>query len=118
MLTRFRIEVEERTAEQCVLTLANYERALKHEEVQRWALYTTEAGKPVPLNTPPTAIPNESLVDELLGRELVEEVIEFDEGLPGYRARRVVRLTRLDTRSPEVHSMGYGWCAPTIEAVG
>ena len=34
-----------------------------------------------------------------LGREITEEVIEFDASLPGYRGRRVVAYKRLDTRS-------------------
>lgn len=37
--------------------------------------------------------------NEILGREVTDEVIEYDSGLPGYKGRRVVQFKRVDTRS-------------------
>lgn len=118
MLTRFRIEVEEETAQDCVDALWKYEHALVQQEVRRYRHLwpVTLEGKPEPKKgelLEPISAEGEyptpehpwehGLVprwfyNELLGRELAEEVIEYDESLPGYRARRVVHFVRLDTR--------------------
>lgn len=37
-----------------------------------------------------------------LGRKIITEVIEFDDGLPGYKARRVVEYTRADRGKREL----------------
>lgn len=53
----------------------------------------------------PTTIPwghapvKRDFFNEQLGREVTDEVIEYDKALPGYRGRRVVQLRRIDTRS-------------------
>lgn len=85
MLTRIRIEVEEHSPEQCVRSLDKYENAVAAEEATRWAF----EGLPTPEGM---------YYGGEMGRELMEEVIEYDEGIPGYKARRVVRYSRLDTR--------------------
>lgn len=122
MLRRFRIEVEEETAEQCVEALWKYEHALMQQEVRRyrdgWPVtlaaaeqtgqrgepleemeaHTAEEEYPTPDQPWSDGVGSRQRYDEQLGRELHEEVIEFDEGIPGYRGRRVVSLTRIDTR--------------------
>jgi hypothetical protein len=45
---------------------------------------------------------------ELLGREVNDEVIEFDPSLPGYKGRRVVQFRRVDTRGNTAASAGAG----------
>lgn len=139
MLRRIRIEVEEETAEACVEALWKYEHALVQQEVRRyryrWPVSLVDepeirdgAGQLLPINTAeldareyPTPdqpwsddIASRSFANEQLGRELHEEVIEFDEGLPGYRGRRVVSYTRVDTRlgsfvELEVSGPQVGW---------
>jgi hypothetical protein len=118
MLTRVRIEVEESTPEQCVLTLAKYEHAIQREEARRWGFELLANGAPK-FHAWEDELVHRDFYNEQLGRELMEEVIEYDDGLPGYRARRVVRYTRLDTRNPEVYSMIGGWVpSPATEPIG
>lgn len=85
MLTRIRIEVEEHSPEQCVRSLDKYEHVLMCEEAVRWEFEGTQ-------------IVSGTWYGGDMGRELMEEIIEYDEGVPGYKARRVVRYSRLDTR--------------------
>jgi len=95
MLTRFRIEVEEQTADECVSALANYEQALVDDELRRYALLDADmANSDDELYLRAAA--------ELLGREVTEEVISFDETIPGYRGRRVVHFRRVDGRESAV----------------
>jgi hypothetical protein len=122
MLTRVRIEVEEDTAEACVEALWKYELALQQQEVRRyrdlWPVTltdeperkasrgealpeianATEAEYPTPDEPWSVSVEDRTGYDELLGREIHEEVIEYDATLPGYRGRRVVAYDRVDTR--------------------
>ena len=118
MLTRVRIEVEEETAEACVEALWKYEHAIQIAEARRyvhlWPVTVTEPGEGRP-DEPMEPIDAEeqygirehpwsddnvprSFFNSELGREVAEEVIEYDESIPGYKGRRVVRFARLDTR--------------------
>lgn len=114
MLTKVRIEVEEETAEACVEALWKYEHAMQLAEARRfmdcWPVSVSSEG---PATTPEEeygirehpwshGLVQRSFFNAQLGRELVEEVIEYDEGIPGYRGRRVVRFVRTDMRSPFV----------------
>jgi hypothetical protein len=113
MLTRVRIEVEEETAEKCVEALMKYEHALHQQETRRYRLLWPISAGGEHVNTPeeeyPTpdhpwsddAVPR-SFCNSQLGREITEEVIEYDQSLPGYRGRRVVVFTRIDTRRASV----------------
>lgn len=108
MLTRIRIEVEEDTPEQCVRALWKYELALQQEEALRWDL---QEGIPTPAGYD---------FGGDLGRELTEEVIEYDESVPAYKARRVVRYTRLDTRdasNPDPTNANLAWLEPPRESI-
>lgn len=109
MLTQVRIQVEEQTVGEVVDALARYEAAITTAEAQRFDAqwpheYTTDPLQPgVPRRLSPEPSFHWDLVeipeyDFQLGRELVEEVIEFDSGLPGWKGRRVVRYRRLDGR--------------------
>lgn len=111
MLKSVRIEVEEETAERCVEALWKYEHGIQVMEAQRFA-----GGWPIQLSSGGglPEIPEEqyrihmhpwsdgvvprSFFNGELGRELVEEVIEYDESIPAYRGRRVLRFVRLDMR--------------------
>lgn len=92
MLTRFRIEVEgEDSAGAAEIALAKYEHALQLAEVNRYGHAAKFQDWPIE--------PRERCYhSETLGREVTDEVIEYDPGYPGYKGRRVVRLKRLDTR--------------------
>jgi len=117
MLTRVRIEVEEATAEGCVEALAKYEHAVQQQEARRYrhgwpisATLDTRPGGESHVNTPEDEYPTpdhdwddplaeRDFYNSELTREITEEVIEYDDSLPGYRGRRVVVFTRLDTRT-------------------
>jgi hypothetical protein len=111
MLTKIRIEVEEETAEACVEALWKYEHEIQTAEAKRYhdcwpvAGGVDESGEAwaednFPKNHPwSDGVVERSFFNGELGRELVEEVIEYDDGLPGYRARRVVKFIRVDMRS-------------------
>jgi hypothetical protein len=103
MLTRFRIEVEGAdSAAACEEELAKYEHALQVAEAQRYGIgYEREDGTIRDARFSDWA--NGAVVRDFyntqLGREVTDEVIEYDASLPGYRGRRVVRFKRIDTRS-------------------
>lgn len=122
MLRRFRIEVEEETAEQCVAALWKYEHALVLQEVRRyrdlWPITLMAASQPQSSDEPiehieadveeeyptpdqpwDTSRDGRHWYNDQLGREVTEEVIEYDESIPGYRGRRVVAFVRVDMRS-------------------
>jgi hypothetical protein len=115
MLTRFRIEVEEQTVAEAVEALTKYEHALQCAEAGRydaqWPVELTfDPGEPLEAAPSKEAftcwdkpLAEREWFNEELGREVTDEVIEFDPELPGYRGRRVVRLVRLDTRRDDVH---------------
>ena len=103
MLKRIRIEVEEDSAEACVEALDKYEHSIQQQEAKRYHNLwpCDEEGLP-PIEDLPwrIGVPARSFYNEELGREIIEEVIEYDSGLPGYKGRRVVRYARVDTRHP------------------
>lgn len=127
MLTRVRIEVEESTAERCVEALWKYEHAIVQQEVRRFrdiwpitvtmseprsseepmqeieCVEVTEAEYPTPDQPWSDSVEKRHWFNNELGREVTEEVIEYDESLPGYRGRRVVRFVRLDLRDRSFH---------------
>lgn len=123
MLVRFRIEVEEKTIGKTVEALSKYEHALQCVEAGRydgqWPIeLTSEPGEP--LEAAPskealaywdTPLEEREWFNEELGRGVTDEVIEYDASLPGYRGRRVVRFSRIDTRRDDVDfikpSIGY-----------
>lgn len=114
MLTRIRIEVTETTAEQAVAMLSLYEESAKEAEAVRYELGTAEERRAEEEQGKEPRWP----LDTLLGRELGEEVIEYDESVHSYRARRVVRFTRIDTRAPILEVMGLASTCPPTEGVG
>jgi hypothetical protein len=118
MLKSIRIEVEEETADRCVESLWKYEHGIQVIEAQRWCqawpIMLSSEGSPespeeqygIRLHPWEDDVMGRgedpwprSFFNEQLGRELVEEVIEYDESIPAFRGRRVVRYTRIDTRS-------------------
>jgi len=117
MLTRIRIEVEEATAAECVEALAKYEHAIQQQEARRYrelwpisAMLDTQGGEskvntpeeeyPTPDHAWSVGINERDFYNSQFGREVTDEVIEFDSSLPGYRGRRVVVFTRIDMRRP------------------
>lgn len=101
MLRKVRIEVEEPTPEACVDALNKYEHAIQQQEAKRfhhlWPIDEEDHIEDVPWSYGVSA---RRFYNELLGREIVEEVIEYDSGGPYYKGRRVVRYVRIDTRHP------------------
>lgn len=142
MLTRFRIEVEEQTVAECVEALAKYEHALCSLEADRWRdqwpveLVANEIldGETVVGHQFPhekdiineqypvdcdwdMEMSDRQFYTEELGAEVTEELIEYDASIPGYKGRRVVRLTRVDMRNDTFLAIKpyVGW---QISAVG
>lgn len=113
MLTKVRIEVEEQTVAETVEALAKYEHAIVCAEAQRYEAQWPREFVADPLRpeehdarTDPSSYSNWNMPFEEreffameLGRELMEQVIEYDPGLPGWKGRVVFRYRRLDTRS-------------------
>jgi hypothetical protein len=103
MLRKVRIEVEEHSAEACVEALNKYEHAIQQQEAKRYQHLwpVDEEGHP-PIEDVPWkfGVAARRYYDDLLGREIREEVIEFDPLLPGYRGRRIAIYDRIDTRHP------------------
>lgn len=97
MLTRFRIEVEGAdSAAACEEQLAKYEHSLQVAEAERYGIaYGNVPTRYEPWETPAV---KRDFYNEQLGREVTDEVIEYDPSLPGYKGRRVVRFKRVDTR--------------------
>lgn len=103
MLIKVRIEVEEDSAEKCVETLSKYEHAIQQQEAKRFQYLwpcTSEGLPPIEDHAWKIGVAARCFYEEELGREVVEEVIEYDSTLPGYKGRRIVRYSRLDTRHP------------------
>lgn len=110
MLTRFRIEVQEKTVAETVDALARYEHAILTIEAQRYEhqwpkMVTVEPSKADVAEDDHNyetgwymKMPERNFFIEELGVEVTDEVIEFDKTIPGYRGRRVVQLVRIDTR--------------------
>jgi hypothetical protein len=106
MLTRIRIEVTgEDSAAATEAALSKYEHALQVTEAQRHGIgYVVEPGDE---RSPEFAkdgwkqpVAERDFYNQQLGREVTDEVIEYDPSLPGYKGRRVVCFKRLDTRNP------------------
>lgn len=103
MLRKVRIEVEEDTPEACVEALSKYEHAIQQQEAKRYQyLWPADPdGHPaIEDNAWRIGVAARHFYNQELGREIKEEVIEFDPSLPGYRGRRIVEFVRLDTRHP------------------
>lgn len=95
MLTRVRIEVSgEDSSAAVVAALNKYEHALQVVEADRYRLGSHESLAP-DWGTP---VRDRDYVHALLGQEVTQEVVEFDPSSPGYKGRRVVKFTRVDTR--------------------
>jgi len=95
MLTRIRIEVsDEDSAAATEQALDRYEAALHTQEAFRFGFIAPEPWEWGKLR----AADQKILASEDLGREVSDEVIEYDASLPGYKGRRVVCFRRLDTR--------------------
>jgi hypothetical protein len=117
MLTRFRIEVEEKTIAETIVALTKYEHALVATEAQRyWAQWphmyevrgpdreAAELDERSTFTKWDLETGDRDFFIEELGLEITEEVIELLE--PGlYKGRRVVRLMRIDTRSDSFVSL-------------
>lgn len=101
MLKKIRIEVEEPTPEACVEALNKYEHAVQQQEAKRfhhlWPIDEEEHIEDVPWSFGVSA---RRYYNDLLSREIEEEVIEYDSGGPSYLGRRVIIYRRLDTRHP------------------
>jgi len=123
MLKRIRIEVEEATAEECVAALMKYEHAIQQQEARRyrhlWPLAIAEVNPitdgdqvvghhfketdegveyPTPDQPWDDGYDERGWFNDHFGREVTEEVIKYDESLPGYVGRRVVQFKRIDMR--------------------
>ena len=118
MLTRIRIEVEgEDSAAATEEALTKYEHVIQVMEANRFgllrkgsargeeALARPEGQSAYEANVLQThagwgvRVDERGFYNEVLGREVTDEVIEYDASLPGYKGRRVVQFRRLDTRS-------------------
>ncbi|MGH8896322.1 MAG: hypothetical protein ACRDZ4_04685 [Egibacteraceae bacterium] len=92
MLLRFRIEVLEGSADEAVAALTKYEHALHCVEMDRYdaAIGVNPRTRLIPRWS--STVVDRSFFNEELGREITEEVIEYDNRNSGYRGRRVVHL--------------------------
>ncbi len=99
MLTRIRIEVEgEDSAAATEEALSKYEHVIHLTEMARH-----DHSKVDHENLPQSyswqqPVDRRNFYGGELGREVTDEVIEYDASLPGYKGRRVVQFKRLDTR--------------------
>lgn len=124
MLTRIRIEVEgEDSAAACEEALSKYEHVLQEAEINRFRSLNEVAVPKVPATRWDTSILDRDFYNAYHGREVTDEVIEYDSSVPGYKGRRVVHFRRIDTRknlaSEEGHSecLGGGrFCATSVPA--
>lgn len=97
LLTRIRIEVSDEASTAAVTNeLDRYERAVMASEAMRHGRKLPQSAHEV-LDRTCELRPDPDLAD-FLGREVTDEVIEYDASLPGHKGRRVVRFKRLDTR--------------------
>lgn len=101
MLRKIRIEVEEATPEACVEALNKYEHAIQQQEAKRyhhlWPIDEEDHIEDVPWSY---GVAARRYYHSLLGREILEEVIEYDASGPYYKGRRIVTCNRVDTRHP------------------
>lgn len=105
MLTRIRVEVSgEDSAAAAEAALTKYEHAIQVTEALRFNLFG--AGRGPVYDGWDEPIANRDFFNPVLGREVTDEVIEYDASLPGYKGRRVVQFTRIDTRKPEQAATG------------
>lgn len=123
MLTRIRIEVSgEDSAAATSEALSKYEHALQvieaerhgtlrmgHARGEKTEIFDGSKGAPPEALVRaaqiapdwPTPVVDRGFYNSELGREVTDEVIEYDPSLPGYKGRRVVQFKRLDSRSPQ-----------------
>lgn len=100
MLTRIRIEVEgEDSAAACEEALTKYEHAIQTAEYERYVAAGREIKGTHTLPVWSTPVVERNFYNGQLGREVTDEVIEYDASIPGYKGRRVVCFRRIDTRS-------------------
>jgi len=101
MLSRIRIEVtDEDSAAATEEALTKYEYAAQAIEADRHGLFG--AGLAPPAAGTHWGGESELAMQQLaekLGREVTDEVIEYDASIPGYKGRRVVCFRRIDTRA-------------------
>jgi hypothetical protein len=100
MLTRIRIEVSgEDSAAATEEALTKYEHAIQTAEYERYVAAGRELSgtHELPVWNVPTV--ERDFYNGQLGREVTDEVIEYDPSLPDYKGRRVVSFRRIDTRS-------------------
>ena len=98
MLTRIRIEVSDEASTAAVTDeLDRYERAITGSEATRFGRKLPQSEHELLSRTSPLRADPD--LGAFLGREVTDEIIEYDASLPGYKGRRVVQFKRLDTRS-------------------
>ena len=101
MLKKIRIEVEEHSPEACVDSLNKYEHAIQQQEAKRyhhlWPIDEEDHIEDVPWSYGVNA---RRYYNDLLGRVIMEEVIEYASDGTYYKGRRVVHYERVDTRHP------------------
>lgn len=122
MLTRIRIEVSDEASTAAVSNeLDRYERALMASEAVRHGRKLPQSAHEVLDRT--CDLQPDTELNDFLGREVTDEVIEYDASIPGYKGRRVVQFRRVDTRrdgpAPEDHAgcLGGGrFCATSVPA--
>lgn len=96
MLTRIRIEVtDEESAAFTSQALDRYESAVCASEEMRFGRKLGQSAHEILDWTSDLRFDSP---DNFLGREVTDEVIQYDPGIPGYKGRRVVQFTRIDTR--------------------
>jgi len=79
--------------------LTKYEHALQITEAQRFGVGAQPIGAPKRVTDGwQKAVAERDFYNSELGREVTDEVIEYDASLPGYKGRRVVCFKRFDTR--------------------
>lgn len=105
MLSRIRIEVsDEETAAACEEGLDAYEGSIQRLEAKRFgfAVQYVDGGDWHDSET--------TDYGDKLGREVTDEVLEYDPSIPGYKGRRVVQFRRLDTRSSHIADPEHSEC--------
>jgi hypothetical protein len=95
MLKRVRIEVEAGSPDEAVCDLTKYEHALQAAEAERYGLGRVAGDT---FRNWGISVGQREFYNEELGREITEEVIEYDAGGPSYLGRRVVQYRRIDNR--------------------
>jgi hypothetical protein len=95
MLKRVRIEVEAGSPDEAVCDLTKYEHALQAAEAERYGLGRVSGET---FRNWGISVAQRDFYNRELGREITEEVIEYDASGPSYLGRRVVHYRRIDNR--------------------